>query len=99
MKESLDTSIVIGFTKLPDISHAYSYVATATVADGKPHDNICNVEMSTCELTGLTAARAYEVTVSACFVILPDENICSLPSQLQTAWTRSAGMSYLFKIC
>ncbi len=99
MKESLDTSVIIGFTKLSDSSHAYSYVATATAADGKAHESNCNVETSTCELTGLTAARAYEVTVSACFSILPDENICSLPSQLETTWTRPAGMSYLFKIC
>ncbi len=96
MKESLDTSLIIGFTKLPDNSHAYSYVAKATEAAGKVHESNCDVERSTCELTGLTAARAYEVTVSACFAILPDENICSLPSQSQTTWTRPTGMLYHF---
>ncbi len=91
--------MVIGFTKLPpDNSHAYSYVATATAADGKAYESNCNVETSTCELTGLTAARAYDVTVLACFVILPHEEICGLPSQLQKTWTRPRSTFYNFKV-
>ncbi len=95
VKESLDTSMVIGFTKLPpENSHAYSYVVTATSSAGKAHESNCNVETLTCELTGLTAARAYEVTVSACFFILPNEAVCSLQSQSQTTWTRPKGTFY-----
>ncbi len=89
--------MVIGFTKLPPAnSHAYSYVATATAADGTAHESNCNVETLTCEMTGLTAARAYEVTVLACFVILPDEKIFGLPSQSHTTWTRPNGTFYNF---
>ncbi len=99
LRQTLDTSIIINFTKLTDTLHAYFYRGEAKSV-GATHHGDCNADQSTCKFTRLKPATSYSISIQACFSTAAEGAICSSPSQSITAFTLPSGMykgSVLFR--
>ncbi len=85
--EISDTTIQIGFMKLNDTSHIYTYRAVAKARSGTVHESNCDSNTNICLFTGLTPARFYAMSVRACLSPTTGEKRCSSPSESVKAWT------------
>ncbi len=71
------SEIFLTFKELTDGLKTYFYRVEGTGADGGVHKQDCSISNHSCQLVGLTPARAYTVGLRACFNPLPDKDVCS----------------------
>ncbi len=71
------TEIDLSFKELTDGLKTYFYRVEGTGPDGGVHKQSCSISNHSCQLVGLTPARAYTVGLRACFNPLPNKDVCS----------------------
>ncbi len=98
VEKTSDTSVVMGFTKLTDTLHSYTYRGGANQTGSVVIQINCDGDKSICIFNGLEAASTYELSVRVCFVTSLGEELCSLWSPTVTAWTNPAGLQLTINV-